>query len=304
MREVIESQGYDSWSFKKGPTLVTYEGGFILQKDGAEDKKLMHGTGTMRMPDGRVYRGQFAFNKFNGEGFMEWPDGTKYVGQYRENTKNGIGKLSYPDGSSFEGHWNQGMRHGDFLHIDKEGDTFLLQYNSEQIVESLRVHVPSGCAVKPILKPGYAAFIETYESPEPYTGPTESREAHEVPTCCICMCDVEVGESCCRMPCSHIFHEECIKSWTEKKLQCPLCMEKIPALKIELDFEPVIEPSVDSRMERIAKAVDDYMSRRTSQESDPSRERSMTGKTQAHKQLLKRLSNLPGALGLPRLQVK
>lgn len=45
----------------------------------------------------------------------------------------------------------------------------------------------------------------------------------EEPSCSICLCDYEKGENVSRLPCDHIYHEGCIKSWTESHFRCPLC---------------------------------------------------------------------------------
>ncbi len=41
--------------------------------------------------------------------------------------------------------------------------------------------------------------------------------------CCICFLDFEVSDEVCRLPCGHIFHEECVSEWLRKKCTCPEC---------------------------------------------------------------------------------
>jgi hypothetical protein len=31
-------------------------------------------------------------------------------------------------------------------------------------------------------------------------------------------------------PCNHIFHPECLKVWSERKSECPICRKSIPAI--------------------------------------------------------------------------
>ena len=55
---------------------------------------------------------------------------------------------------------------------------------------------------------------------------TESEKAKESSkTCTICLCEFEVGESVCALPCddSHIFHTKCIEQWLETNSVCPVC---------------------------------------------------------------------------------
>jgi len=46
--------------------------------------------------------------------------------------------------------------------------------------------------------------------------------------CSICLQDQEPGEQCCRAKaCSHTFHTNCIKSWIERSLLCPVCRKQM-----------------------------------------------------------------------------
>jgi len=45
----------------------------------------------------------------------------------------------------------------------------------------------------------------------------------EEPSCSICLCEYENGETVTKLPCNHIYHESCITSWTESHVRCPLC---------------------------------------------------------------------------------
>jgi hypothetical protein len=54
---------------------------------------------------------------------------------------------------------------------------------------------------------------------------TESEKAKESSKTAICLCEFEVGEKVCALPCdnSHIFHTKCIKQWLESNRVCPVC---------------------------------------------------------------------------------
>jgi hypothetical protein len=55
----------------------------------------------------------------------------------------------------------------------------------------------------------------------------------EVPHCSICLGEYEEGEELLKLPCNHIYHDECISSWTSNHVKCPLCNfdleESVPA---------------------------------------------------------------------------
>lgn len=56
-------------------------------------------------------------------------------------------------------------------------------------------------------------------------------EFEEIPHCSICLGEYEEGEELVKLPCNHIYHEECITSWTSNHLKCPLCnfdLESVP----------------------------------------------------------------------------
>jgi hypothetical protein len=41
--------------------------------------------------------------------------------------------------------------------------------------------------------------------------------------CTICLGEYEDGEQLVKLPCSHIYHEDCVSSWTSNHTRCPLC---------------------------------------------------------------------------------
>ncbi|KAK9001862.1 hypothetical protein V6N11_024560 [Hibiscus sabdariffa] len=46
--------------------------------------------------------------------------------------------------------------------------------------------------------------------------------------CTICLEGFEAGSYAARMPCSHIFHAECIQEWLKQSHYCPLCRFEMP----------------------------------------------------------------------------
>ena len=55
---------------------------------------------------------------------------------------------------------------------------------------------------------------------------------HE-PTCTICFAPLEDGELIGDLPCQHIFHKNCLKSWCTRKNACPLCNIPIANRRME-----------------------------------------------------------------------
>lgn len=48
-------------------------------------------------------------------------------------------------------------------------------------------------------------------------------------TCSICLCEYEHTDQVVRLPCGHMFHYDCISSWTKNHTRCPLCNHDLSA---------------------------------------------------------------------------
>ncbi|TXG50448.1 hypothetical protein EZV62_022972 [Acer yangbiense] len=46
--------------------------------------------------------------------------------------------------------------------------------------------------------------------------------------CVICLEEISVGSEATRMPCSHVYHQDCIVTWLKQSNLCPLCRFQMP----------------------------------------------------------------------------
>lgn len=63
-------------------------------------------------------------------------------------------------------------------------------------------------------------------------GEAKKAPVEDLPHCSICLGEYENGEELVKLPCKHIFHDECISSWCANHVRCPLCnfvLESAPA---------------------------------------------------------------------------
>jgi hypothetical protein len=69
-------------------------------------------------------------------------------------------------------------------------------------------------------KGGYGSVAQ----PDDGLGKGDDAEgSDEEPHCSICLCEYEEGDKLVSLPCRHIYHEDCITSWTDHNQKCPLC---------------------------------------------------------------------------------
>ena len=89
------------------------------------------------------------------------------------------------------------------------------------ILESMEAYQP-----QPI--PATKASIEALEKVRVQQGLLDC-----VKECIVCMQEFEVGSEVTRMPCSHVYHGDCIIKWLETSHFCPLCRYPMPHDEIE-----------------------------------------------------------------------
>lgn len=87
-----------------------------------------------------------------------------------------------------------------------------------------------------------SSLTNTSENPNNHNNKNNHLQNHplyqdEAPHCSICLGEYEEGEKLIKLPCGHIFHTDCIGSWTSNHTRCPLC---------NLDLESVGAASDDA----------------------------------------------------------
>ncbi|GMN64772.1 hypothetical protein TIFTF001_033852 [Ficus carica] len=61
-----------------------------------------------------------------------------------------------------------------------------------------------------------------------YQRSCEDEDILNLMMCVICMEEVMIGSHVTRMPCSHVYHSDCVLEWLHENHTCPLCRFKLP----------------------------------------------------------------------------
>lgn len=61
------------------------------------------------------------------------------------------------------------------------------------------------------------------KKPSSASGNNTKDSLEEEPHCSICLGEYEDDEKLIKLPCGHVYHEECISSWCTNHTRCPLC---------------------------------------------------------------------------------
>ena len=85
-------------------------------------KNIIKGDATIQFYSGERYVGPCNSNlNAHGTGTMTLPDGTKYVGEFNDGVKSGLGKLEYANGTVYEGDFLGEAPHGRGVITTAEG---------------------------------------------------------------------------------------------------------------------------------------------------------------------------------------
>ena len=66
---------------------------------------ILEGSGSLTVPYGEKYVGEFKDGKYNGQGREILPNGSKYEGEWKDGNLNGQGTYTFSNGGSFVGLW-------------------------------------------------------------------------------------------------------------------------------------------------------------------------------------------------------
>lgn len=79
------------------------------------------------------------------------------------------------------------------------------------------------------------ATAEAFLRDMPVLKVTENDVEAEDDECSICVDKLFVGDPALRIPCGHLFHEDCIRKWLRSSNKCPICRYELPT--DDADFE-------------------------------------------------------------------
>lgn len=77
-------------------------------------------------------------------------------------------------------------------------------------------------------------FDDTLQQIPRFTWPPATAQESSQQTCMICLGDFDIGDGCRKLPCRHMFHEECVDEWLRRCTDCPICKDSgavIPCLR-------------------------------------------------------------------------
>lgn len=72
------------------------------------------------------------------------------------------------------------------------------------------------------------ATAETFLRSMPVLRVTNNDIEEENDECTICFDKMSVGDAAMRIPCGHLFHEDCVRKWLESSNMCPVCRYELP----------------------------------------------------------------------------
>lgn len=117
-------------------------------------------------------------------------------------------------------------KHGDYGSVpslDSGGDVDLEAGGQQQpLAETLPVIPSSSSSSLPHHPSGGRSDRSSLELRKG-GGDTDGEHHLKDAACSICLCEYEEGESLSKLPCGHIYHDNCITAWVERHVRCPLC---------------------------------------------------------------------------------
>lgn len=105
-----------------------------------------------------------------------------------------------------------------------------------------RMHVPANDGVPPA-KPYIIDDLANRQ--------LDAQDLAVWPSCPICNFDFSVKETVKRLPCGHVFHQECMETWLFERCTCPICRWEFPT--DDQDYEPGRTQRMKARVPRYYK---------------------------------------------------
>jgi len=56
----------------------------------------------------------------------------------------------------------------------------------------------------------------------------QARAVDHHSSCAVCLQELVADELAVKLPCKHLFHEECVRTWLKKQHTCPTCRAPLP----------------------------------------------------------------------------
>lgn len=50
---------------------------------------------------------------------------------------------------------------------------------------------------------------------------------NEKPACAVCKDEFSIGDGALRLPCAHLYHEDCVVQWLKNTGTCPICRKVV-----------------------------------------------------------------------------
>jgi len=142
-------------------------------------------------------------------------------GQFSFQMHTGFSFPSEPTGQADQANASNGMLHH-----------FMMQY--EDLFQQLLQQNENA----------FQVFFQMQQDNEQqvHTRPTANAVLHSAPTvkvteydlengsdeCSVCLEKFALDESALRIPCGHLFHQDCVRKWLQSSNQCPVCRYELP----------------------------------------------------------------------------
>jgi len=141
-REQVVYQGGYLYGRRHGPGTLTLPHGARYEGEFYQD--MMCGHGTFHYPSGSSYTGQWERDMPDGYGEECWKDGSVFEGQFSCGVKEGRGSFRWANGCKFEGEFRQNSMHGEGLYIWSNGRSYEGQWSSNELGPEGRFCWPDG----------------------------------------------------------------------------------------------------------------------------------------------------------------